>query len=210
MSGGEEISVCLLVYNHAPRLAETIESILNQSVGGFELLISDDCSTDDSWRIIQAFAERHLEVKAIQTPRNLGMCGNANYSVSQTRRPYIALLHHDDLYRQDLLEKWLDVMKRHEDVSFVFNDYYMGESRTPCSKTEGRTFPENSRGGYFLEKVMLARWASSVRGTAMIRRSCWDAVAGLREDFGMLADVDLWMRLSARWNVGYVNQPSQP
>lgn len=206
-SGGEEISVCLLVYNHAPVLAETIESVLNQTVGGFEFLISDDCSTDDSWKIINTFAESYPEIKAIRTPHNLGMCANANYTVAHSARPYIALLHHDDLYRPDLLEKWLDVMRRHEDVAFVFNDYYMGTSKIPASEAEGRSFSENNKGDYFLEKAMLSRWSSPVRGTAIVRRSCWDTVAGLKTEFGMLADVDLWMRLAARWNVGYVGEP---
>jgi glycosyltransferase involved in cell wall biosynthesis len=206
-SGGEEICVCLLVYNHAPLLPDTIESILNQTVRGFEFIISDDCSTDDSWKIVNTYAQRYPEIKAIQTPRNLGMCGNANYAVAQTSRPYVALLHHDDLYRSDLLEKWLQVVRRHEDVAFVFNDYYMRESKTPASEAEGRSFSENNNGDYFLERALLSTWSSPVRGTAMIRRSAWQAAGGLKEEFGMLADVDLWMRLAARWNVGYVGEP---
>lgn len=205
--GGEDISVCLLVYNHASLISEVIDSVLNQTISGFEFVISDDCSTDDSWKLVKAFAERHPEINAIRTPRNLGMCGNANYAVAHSARPYIALLHHDDLYRPDLLERWLDVMKRHRDVAFVFNDYYVGRSKVPGHKTEGRSFSENNSGGAFLEKVLLSGWGCAVRGTGLIRRSCWEAVGGLRDKFGMLADVDLWMRLAALWNVGYVSEP---
>jgi len=41
----------------------------------------------------------------------------------------------------------------------------------------------------------------------MIRRSCWEAVGGMCPEYGMLADIDLWMRLSERWDVGYVEEP---
>lgn len=205
--GGEEISVCLLVYNHAPRLHETIDSILRQNIGGFEFLISDDCSTDDSWKIIRRYAEEYPQIVAIQTPHNRGMCGNANYAVAHSTRPYIALLHHDDLYRPDLLERWLGLMKHHQDVAFVFNDYYFGTSKLRGHEAEGRSFSENNDGREFLENVLLSRWGCAVRGTAMIVRDCWQSVGGLREEFGMLADVDLWMRLAARWNVGYVSEP---
>ena len=59
-------------------------------------------------------------------------------------------------------------------------------------------------GKLFLERHLLPRWGCPVRGTAMIRRSHFEAVGGMREQFGLLADVDLWMRLSARAPVGYV------
>jgi hypothetical protein len=41
----------------------------------------------------------------------------------------------------------------------------------------------------------------------MLRREAWDDVGGMREKFGLLADVDMWMRLSMRWQVGYINEP---
>lgn len=47
--------------------------------------------------------------------------GNANFAVAQSGRLYIALLHHDDIYCKDLLEKWADVLDRHSDATFVFN-----------------------------------------------------------------------------------------
>jgi hypothetical protein len=46
-----------------------------------------------------------------------------------------------------------------------------------------------------------------VRGTALIRRALWSELGGMREEFGLLADIDLWMRLAARAAVGYVAEP---
>jgi GT2 family glycosyltransferase len=129
--------------------------------------------------------------------------------VSHASGDFVALLHHDDIYRPDLLERWLEVMERYENVGFVFNDcafprsdgVWLGHS------SQGRIFPERISGRWFLEKELLGRWDCSVRGTAMIRRSCWETVGGMRAEFGMLADIDLWMRLAAHWDVGYVEEP---
>jgi len=198
---GEKISVCLLTYNHVEAIESTLSSILDQTVAGYEVIVSDDCSTDGTWERLLAIAEEDSRVRPIRTPHNMGMPGNANFAVAQSDRPYIALLHHDDLYRKDLLEKWAMVLERHADVGFVFNHY---DSATPERHNRSRFNEERLDGKWFFEKILLARWDSPIRGTAMIRRSCWDRVGGMREQFNLVADVDLWMRLSRLSNVGYV------
>jgi GT2 family glycosyltransferase len=113
-------------------------------------------------------------------------------------------LHHDDLYRKDLLEKWVSVLDRYSDAAFVFNPYGVFESDfiyqepMPGSCIDGK---------WLLERYLFARWGCVVRGTAMIRREAWERVGGMREQFGLLADVDMWMRLARRWSVGYVPEP---
>lgn len=201
---GENVSVCLLTYNHADLIESTLASIMDQSLSGYEIIISDDCSDDETWGRVLKLAEQDSRIKPLQTPHNLGMAGNANFAVKHCTRPYIALLHHDDIYRQDLLEKWVGVLERHPDVAFVFNPYglygsdFVYEDQMPGERIDGR---------WFLNSLLLARWGCVVRGTAMIRRSAWQQVDGMRERFGLLADVDLWMRLARSWPVGYVPEP---
>ena len=103
---GEKISVCLLTYNHVEVIESTLRTILEQTITGYEVIVSDDCSDDGTWERILALAAADVRIKPMRTPHNMGMPGNANFSVAQSDRPYIALLHHDDLYREDLLEKW--------------------------------------------------------------------------------------------------------
>jgi GT2 family glycosyltransferase len=66
---------------------------------------------------------------------------------------------------------------------------------------------ERIDGRFFFDLYLLPSWGCPVRGTAMIRRDAWDRVGGMRERFGLLADVDLWMRLSRLGAVGYVREP---
>lgn len=203
-AAGDPVSVCLLVYNHVGVLESTLDSVLAQSLTGFELIVSDDNSTDGSWELVRRRAAADRRITALRTPRNLGMPGNANFAVRHSTRPLLALLHHDDLYRPDLLEKWLGVMQRHPDIGFVFNSYAVYEQ----ARTYEHPFvAERLDGKRFLERHLFPRWGCPVRGTAMIRRSHFDAIGGLREQFGLLADVDLWMRLAARADVGYVPEP---
>ncbi len=201
---GAKISVCLLTYNHVDLIESTLRSILDQTLDGYEILVSDDQSHDGTWERILALAREDPRITPLRTPRNLGMAGNANFAVGHTSRPYIALLHHDDLYRSDLLEKWAGVLDRNPDVQFVFNHY--GRH----GRTDMYTAPvvgERVDGRHFFESRLLPFWGCPVRGTAMIRRSAWERLGGMREQFGMLADIDLWMRLSRLGAVGYVPEP---
>ena len=201
---GDTISVCLLSYNHVHLIESTLQTILDQGIKGFEIIVSDDCSTDGTWERILRIAKSDPRIRPIQTPKNMGMAGNANYAVSQTSRPYIALLHHDDLYRRDLLEKWVGIAERHAEIGFVFNQYsvfgtdFVHDHRLPGERLDGR---------WFLEHRIFPAWGCPVRGTALISREAFLKVRGMREEFGLLADVDLWMRLARHYSVGYVAEP---
>ena len=201
---GNKISVCLLTYNHAEIIETTLRSIQHQTIDGYEIIISDDRSTDGTWEKILELAAKDARIRPFRTPRNLGMPGNANQAVAQSDRPYIALLHHDDIYRKDLLEKWATLIDTHRDVAFVFNPYgvfgssYIYAEAIPSGRIDGR---------WLLERYLLPRWGCVVRGTAMVRRDAWENIGGMREQFGLLADIDLWMRLSMHWAAGYVPSP---
>lgn len=201
---GSKISVCLLTYNHADLIESTLRSIQDQTIDGYEIIISDDCSTDGTWLKILALAVHDPRIKPIRTPHNMGMAANANFVVLQSNRPYIALLHHDDLYRKDLLEKWASVIDKYQDVTYVFNSYDVPNSEYHYGK---KFDTDRINGQYFLEKYLFNRWGCPVRGTAMIRRSAWTAIGGMRLEFNLLADVDMWMRLSEIGFVGYVSDP---
>ncbi len=201
---GRDISVCLLTYNHVGVIESTLKSILDQTISGYEVIVSDDCSNDGTWDLILKLASTDSRIRPVRTQSNLGMAGNANFAVGQSERPYIALLHHDDIVRRDLLEKWLFVIERYPETNFVFNVYDDGDAEY----TYGPKFNvEKIDGKHLLENFIFKRWGCPVRGTAMVRRDAWYKIGGMREQFGMLADIDMWMRLSMLGSVGYVAEP---
>ena len=201
---GEKISVCLLTYNHVDLIESTLRTILDQTITDYEVIVSDDCSNDGSWELILELAAKDGRIKPVRTPHNMGMPGNANFAVKQSDRPYIALLHHDDIYREDLLEKWVSVFERHLDVTFVFNSYGVFESDYIYQEPMPG---ECIDGNWLLNRYLFARWGCVVRGTAMIRRSAWVKMGGMRKQFGLLADIDMWMRLAMLGPIGYVAEP---
>lgn len=204
MTDAPLVSVCLLTYNHANVIESTLNTVLDQSLESYEIILSDDSSDDGTWEVLQAVQMRNPNIKIMRTPRNLGMPGNANYAVKAAKGRFIALLHHDDFYRQDLLEKWVEVLEKHEDVGFVFNQYLLEGSDAVITEDIRDVRID---GEWLIESLLFPRWGCPVRGTAMIRKSTWDRLGGMREEFGLLSDIDLWMRISMDGAVGYVREP---
>lgn len=200
-----EVSICLLSYNHDHLLDKVITSILRQTFQNFELIISDDCSTDNSWDIISDFAALHSKIKPIKTTKNIGMAGNANFAFSFAKSKYVALLCHDDIVSKDLLAKWIQVIEKDNSIGFVFNNYSTGNNIAIHGQA-GMNLKEIMNGEDFLKRFLLKQWGCPIRASALVRKSYLDKINGMNEIFGMLADIDLWMRLSAVSNVGYVKE----
>ena len=201
-----KLTACLLVYNHAHLISKVIQSILDQTYSNFVIVISDDCSTDNSYETAKSFEKIDTRVKVFKTQRNLGMAGNANYAINLAKSEYIALLHHDDILNKNTFEEWIKCIKTDDKIAFVFNDYKTVYSDSTNSSIN-KKLKNNNSGVYILKNYLLNSWGCPIRGTALIRKEYFDEIGGIDEKYGMLADVDLWMRLSSKWDVGYVNKP---
>ena len=140
---GEKISVCLLTYYHVKAIESTLQSILDQTITGYEVIVSDDCSTDGTWERILELAAKDARIQSIRTPHNMGMPGNANFAVSQSIRPYIALFHHDDLYRMvGLRERRIDgranvrpgIIRGNNDRCQPFFSFHVSNNHSPANR----------------------------------------------------------------------------
>jgi len=113
------ISICIPAYNNADYIAETINSVLSQSYKNFELIITDDCSKDDTVKIVKSFSDERI--KLVINDSNLGMHGNWNKVLSLAKGDYMKLLCGDDLITPDCLEKQVAEFLKpgNEDVAVV-------------------------------------------------------------------------------------------
>ena len=134
------------------------------------------------------------------------MAGNANYAIQNANYEFIALLHHDDILREDTFTEWIKSIDTNKKVAFVFNEYKTKVQKTKKELSIIKRFSPVIEGKYFLKTFLLKYWGCPVRGTALIRKEYFNESGGMNENFGMIADIDLWMRLSAKWDVGYVSK----
>ena len=108
---GSLVSVIVPVYDCENFVGETIESVLNQTYNNLELILVDDCSRDNSLRIISEYASKDSRVKIIESRRNRGTAVAFNKGLSKAEGRYIALIDSDDLWVEDKLEKQIKFMR---------------------------------------------------------------------------------------------------
>ncbi|MGO9119725.1 MAG: glycosyltransferase family 2 protein [Desulfomonilaceae bacterium] len=201
------VSVCLVTYNRAHILPQTVDSILNQTFEDFELIISDDCSSDGTREVCGRYLAQDSRVKYFRNEANLGMPGNLKAAIAKSQGNYIANLHDGDIYRRDLLEKWVAALNKYPTAGFVFNHYeHLDIKGNPTSKIARRYDGELIPGRRLIEDILKAG-ASPVWGTVMVRRSAYEEVGEFDAQFGHLADVDMWLRLATRYDVAHVPEP---
>jgi glycosyltransferase involved in cell wall biosynthesis len=94
------VSIGLPVYNGMPLLQRALDSLLGQSFRDFELIISDNASTDDTRAVCEALASRDSRIRYIRQPRNLGAIRNFDFLLRQARAPYFMWAAHDDEWDQ--------------------------------------------------------------------------------------------------------------
>lgn len=125
-------SIIMTSFNYAPYIGAAIESVLTQTFRDWELLIVDDCSTDDSWQIIQNFKDPRI--KAHRHSTNMGACAAYNLALSNAQGDYIACLDSDDLFMPSKLERQADFLAQHPDIgicgTFVTEIDGMGAIKT--------------------------------------------------------------------------------
>lgn len=116
MENKPSISVLMPAYNAEKYISLAIESILNQTLRNFELIIIDDCSTDDTWNIIQQYANKDSRIKGYRNAVNSKICKTLNRGISLVKGDLIARMDADDWSYPERLEKQFQLMKENEDI----------------------------------------------------------------------------------------------
>src|SRR5262245_47444604 len=116
MSRGPRLSIGLPVCNGEDLLPEAIEALLGQSYKDFELIISDNASTDRTAEICRGYEERDSRVHYIRQSRNIGMVPNHNFLVRVARGEFFKWASYDDLYARDFLQRCVDALDKHPEA----------------------------------------------------------------------------------------------
>ncbi|WP_115944529.1 glycosyltransferase family 2 protein [Amycolatopsis thermalba] len=116
MTGTPRLSIGLPVYNGEEYLAESLEALLGQTYEDFELIISDNASTDGTADICRRFAKQDSRIRFIPLAKNIGAAPNHNFVFREARGELFKWASHDDLYGRDLLRRCVDALDEHPEV----------------------------------------------------------------------------------------------
>jgi glycosyltransferase involved in cell wall biosynthesis len=116
MTSVPRLSIGLPVYNGEDFLAESLDSLLGQTYEDFELIISDNASTDGTADICRGYAKQDSRIRYVRQPHNLGCAPNHNVLVQYARGELFKWVSHDDLYGRELIERAIEALDEYPQV----------------------------------------------------------------------------------------------
>jgi GT2 family glycosyltransferase len=197
------VSIILPTHNRAALLREAVDSVIAQTFPGWELIIIDDGSTDETRQYLRCLTDdriRVIESDHCGLPaklRNVGLRG--------AKGRYIAFLDSDDVWAKTKLEVQLADLERKPAVRWSYTYYDRIDDRgDPKPAPKGFTL-RACEGWIFEELVTLA--AKVTMPTVVVERTLLDEAGGFDETLRFSEDYELWLRLARRSRVSVVTQP---
>ncbi len=130
----DTVSIITAVYNAGSTLRETVESVMAQYYTRWELILIDDCSTDDSREVMESLALADDRIRCLYNDKNSGVALTRNYGIREARGRYIAFLDSDDTWDVDKLSRQLEFMEK-VDSPFTYTSIrIMDEDGHPTGK----------------------------------------------------------------------------
>ena len=191
------VSVIMGIFNCSEYLPEAIESIMNQTYDNIELIICDDCSTDESYKIAEKYKERYPDkIKLIKNTNNRKLAYSLNHCLKYAKGEFVARMDGDDISEKDRFSKQVKYLIEHRNVDLVgcnmkrFNNNGMADE--VCA-------PEKPN-RYTLHNRMPFNHA-----TIMTYYRVYEKLGGytVAERTNRAQDYDLWFRFFAEGFCGY-------
>jgi glycosyltransferase involved in cell wall biosynthesis len=199
------------VYNNARYLTEAIQSILGQRFDDFEVLIIDDCSSDQSAEIAREFAPQDPRIRFLANPKNLGMVTNWNRCMELAKGTYIKFLFGDDLFSSpDTLRLMVEAMEKTPGAILVSSARtIIDEQSQPIDSISNFPASFTADGRDTIRRCIhyITRCHNLIGepSAAMFRRD--SALRGFDNRHRQLVDLEMWFHLLEKGKFVYLSEP---
>jgi len=193
-------------YNHAQFVAESVKGVLNQSEQDIELIIVDDCSTDNSWYLIEGLANKDARVRPIKHPKNLGASKSRNDGLRAASGKFIGFCDADDVWESDKLRVQIELLETSSGYGATYCDSIIIDgagAQTGARYSE--LFPPPKKASGMLFNELLGRNFINMQSVLM-RRECLQDVGYFDEKIKWVEDWWYWIRVSRNHSFVYLPQ----
>ena len=193
------ISVIIPVHNRAAMLKRAVKSVLAQTYKDFELIVVDDGSTEDLLEV-RSLVEQNGHCFLV-LEKNLGVAVARNFGIKQAKGRWLALLDSDDVWLPEKLEKQIQFLEKNPELRIMQSQerwYRGGEFVNPRYIHQ---MPEGEE--VFYRSLKLCCISSS---SVVFEKFLFDEMGGYDEQLWVCEDYDLWLRISAKYQVGLLKE----
>lgn len=212
-----DITVVIPCYNCGAFIGDTLKSVSNQTYPYWQCLIVDDCSTDDTARVAEAYCSRDPRMRLVRNPERLGMLRNWNRSIGLVETPFFCKLDADDLFAPTMLEKARDLLLEHPSVGLVFSRYL--EIDTNGAVISGSEWqlplfakkPFRTRDLIRLGPARMLSYPILRQGLSLMRLEAWKRVGPYRHlrsiETQASTDTEFYYRLGLHYDICCIDLP---
>jgi glycosyltransferase involved in cell wall biosynthesis len=197
-----KVSVLIPSYNYVKYLQEAIDSVLAQSYTDYELIVVDNCSTDNTIEIVNRYIHKDSRVKLHINETNIGMYPNYNQALLLASGKYIKFLNADDKFHPNILEKFVDILETNPHLALVTSarQNFGSDDTVHRSKFIGLQKAED----IILEALDKGNFIGEPT-TVMFRRT--NLTLGLFDtSLLMFADYDMWLRQLSKGDIYFCEE----
>jgi len=195
------VSIVIPTYNRAEYLEEAIESALKQTYKNCEIIVCDDCSTDNTQYVLEKYKDR---IKILSHHRNRGVSAALNTCIRAAEGDLISWLSSDDVYMPEKVEKQIRFLHENPDAAMVYSGFnYIDENSNITGRADVKP----------LENPIKELWnRNPINGcSVMFRKSCIEKTGwfdeGLGGRRGYTADGAMWHKMSYFFDIAYMDEP---
>jgi len=192
----QQISVIIPTYNRITLLPRAVESVLTQQYEPHEIIIVDDGSTDDTLEYVDSLERK---VTLIEIPHS-GVSRARNAGIEASSSDWIAFLDSDDYWLPQKLGRQMGYLKDHPEYRICHTDEIWIKNGVRINQ---RKKHQKREGWFFLESLHLCLISPS---SVLLHRSIFNDVGVFDESFQWVEDYDLWLRISSKYPLGYINE----
>ncbi len=195
------ISVVIPTFNRAGVLERAIDSVLAQDFRDFELIVVDDGSTDSSRELLEKVVNREKGRVRCFFQENRGVSSARNLGIRNSFGEWVAFLDSDDEWLPNKLSLQVAFVKNNQEISIIHGEEIWirrGVRVNPMKKHQ-------KFGGFIFEKCLPLCVISP--SAVMIKKDLLVEYEGFREDYPVCEDYDLWLKLAAFFEVGFIELP---
>lgn len=201
------VTVLVVSYQSEKYIIETLNSVFSQSYSQIELIISDDCSVDNSYQIASEWLKinstRFIHSQLIKSEKNLGTSANINRGLSLVSGDYIKIIAADDILYNSSIYEYVLFLEANKSIDVclsymnVFTNSFLHENYI-------KTIPDSSLNKFFYEtplnqyKTLLAGDVINITPTAFYKSSVFERFGNFDERFSLIEDYPMWLNLTKK------------
>ena len=187
------VSIVLPIYNGEKYMRQSIESVINQTYKNWELIIIDDCSSDNTPQIAKEYAEKDGRIRYYRNETNLKLPRGLNRGFSLSKGEYLTWTSDDNLYLPTAIERMVHTLKKdNSDFVFATCDVINEEGKVIEIIKAPKDYKQAIVGGNFVGACFL------------YTRKVYEAIGEYNPDCFLVEDYDYWLRIFARFEVSNI------